>query len=205
MNDLFEEIKKNGPENKCHQPIMKWNKESNKELNKESKKEYDAECCRNIRYFQKNYSWAIPCKEAIECIYNFSEKEKILEIGAGLGLWAQLLKLRGVNIIATDNFMSHTDKNKERYCYIEDIDANGAIEKYDVKILLIIWPPMTNMATEAVKRFNGNKIIYIGEKKGGCTGNSSFFDLLQKEWKLVSNIDIPNWYTTNDSIYLYSK
>jgi len=194
MSNIFEEIRRNGPKVKCHKPNVK------------SDKEYDAQCYRNIRDFQLSYSWAIPCEEAIECIYNFAEKEKILEIGAGLGLWAQLLKLRGADILAIDNFISHTDKNKERYFYVEDLDANSAMQKYDdAKILLMIWPPMTNMASDAVKIFNGNKIIYIGEYREGCTGNSSFFDILESEWNLVNNIDIPNWYTTRDSLFLYSK
>jgi hypothetical protein len=54
--------------------------------------------------FIYNYSWAIPSPEAIAEIAAFIGDDKCLEIGAGRGLWAFLLKEAGVPIIATDPF-----------------------------------------------------------------------------------------------------
>lgn len=58
--------------------------------------------------FVYNYSWAIPTPEAITEIAKFVGTDKCLEVGAGRGLWAFLLKEAGVSITATDAYTEHT-------------------------------------------------------------------------------------------------
>lgn len=192
--DLLSKINTNGPI-----------KEKNF-INFKSTLEYEAYCYRNMKNFQSNFAWAVPTEKAIREISNFIGNEKTLEVGAGLGLWSRLLQLKNLDIIATDNFSSHVDKFKKRYCDVEEIDAISALNKYDRRnVLLIIWPPMTNMSSEILKQFKGNKLIYIGEDKGGCTANNEFFEILSQQWSLYKMIEIPQWTGVSDFVNFYIK
>jgi hypothetical protein len=59
------------------------------------------------------------------------------------------------------------------------------------------------MASEALATFEkagGSRLIYIGEPKGGKTGNDEFFDALTADWDLASEDDqYVSWWNLNDS------
>jgi hypothetical protein len=42
------------------------------------------------------------------------------------------------------------------------------------------------MAANAVKLYKGRVLLYVGEPKGGVNATDEFFDLLQKDWEVVS-------------------
>ena len=133
--------------------------------------------------------WGIPTPKIIYDICKFVETDDILEIGAGTGLWAKLLNLRGINIIATDIGESGEYYNYNKTFYpIDIINGVDAIKKYkDYNVLLICWPPMNSIAYDCLNKFTGNKLIYIGEPKFGCTADDDFFELLDQEWKLFDS------------------
>ena len=163
--------------------------------------------------FVKRYSWASPTKEAIERIKQFTGNDTILEIGSGYGLWARLLKDEGVNIVATNKPFTKEDghipeiKNISFIEEIEELDHKKAIEKYGkYNVLMMCWPPYDDpMAYESLKEFKGNKLIFIGEGHGGCTGCDNFFELLSKEWNLYKVITLPQWWGIHDSLFLYIR
>jgi len=158
--------------------------------------------------FVKYFSWAIPSVESILEIKKFANNEQILEVGAGNGLWARLLKNAGCNIFATDNFSTHnTDKTTiKRYIEVENLSNSQAIQKYnEANVLFLCWPPTNSMSDESIKLFKGNKLIYIGEGNGGATGSDEFHSILWDDWKVVGKIIIPRWNGVNDLIYLYER
>jgi len=134
--------------------------------------------------FTKYYSWAVPCREALIEIKKFVENDKCLEVGSGL--WAHLLQLSGIDIVATDNKLEKYPK-----FWIEELNANDAMVKYnDRNVLFLSWSRIN-----PTENFNGSKIIFIGENKGGCTkGHPN-----KEEWNLVSECEI------NDKIKFYTK
>lgn len=117
--------------------------------------------------------------------------ENVLEIMCGLGSYSATLASLGVNIIPTDN-MSWMDYETSKYknwkrnswcTAIECLDAVQAIKKYgkNVGYILMSWPPQhENFALDALltmRKVNpACRMIYIGERKGGCTANDEFFD-----------------------------
>lgn len=163
-------------------------------------------------YFTGNYGWSVPSKEAIEELKKFINNETVLEIGSGYGLWAKLLKDAGVNVIATDlPFSNKQDSHrpkKIKFTEIEEIDAEVTIQKYIYKpyVLMMSWPPYDDpMAAKSLKGFKGNKLIFIGEGEGGCTGDDQFFKILKTEWNFVKEINIPQWSGIHDYISLYDR
>ena len=170
----------------------------------------------NRSKFTKNYGWAIPSKEAIEGIKKFVGNNKVIEVGSGLGLWAKLLQDAGVHVTATDlslNPLSEEGKGNRyidttnTFTDVEEIGNIDAIEKYrDHSALLMVWPPYDDpMADESLKAFQGDKLIFIGEGQGGCTGGEGFFCTLANEWTDRGYINIPNWDGIHDYIHLFTK
>ena len=87
--------------------------------------------------FALRKSWAIPDKTAIDSIIIFYHQYKInyiLEIGAGLGLWAALLSISvgRVSIKATDIDPTEDldEYNKDTYTNVEQLSATDAVVKY---------------------------------------------------------------------------
>lgn len=144
------------------------------------------------------FSHAIPTIKAINKINNFINGDSCLEIGSGRALWSFLI---GGDIYVTDKFPpNYTFKP------VIKMDASDAVKYYkQCNVLLIIWPPCDSMASDALKLFNGNKVIYIGEDKLGCTGDSFFFELLDVHYSLIEIIEIPNIHNHRDKIWLYQK
>ena len=159
----------------------------------------------------KDYGWSVPNREAISKINDFIAGEKILEIGAGYGLWAKLLQDEGADIAATD---AHSDYYGEKFnpssksfTHVESLDALKALEKYGgYGVLMTVWPPYADsMANEAIKNFKGNKLVYVGEGGWGCTGDDDLHCTLENEWSQVERIDIPKWDGIHDAVYLYIR
>ena len=152
--------------------------------------------------------WAIPSDEAINEITNFVGQETILEIGAGLGYWAKLLQDKGVIVIPTDNKETHW-KHSKHPLHTKVIRAKhtDAIKKYkEASVLFLCWPPYDKpMAEESLNLFKGRKVIYVGEEQEGCNATDGFFNLLEKEWSLIKNIRIEQWWGLHDYLALYER
>jgi hypothetical protein len=110
-------------------------------------------------------------------------KRKVLEVMAGRGWLAHALRLKGVDIIATDNFSWAKNRGwKEPLTEVEELDAVESVIKYgkDIDILIISWPYMDSTAYEVIKKlYEVNPsalVVYIGEGEGGCTADDLFFD-----------------------------
>lgn len=221
LANLWEEIEKHGPPDLNPTPPTKEKfKEFVEYLKQKGLTEELIEEVFNDRhqlqfykrnFFTNNYSWSIPSKTAINEIINFVGNDAILEIASGHGVWAKLLQEANVNIKPTDYISSPKRKNytlnKAYDIDIEDLSANDAIQKYkNFNVLMMSWPPYNEpMAHQALQNFNGNKLIFIGEGKGGCTGDDNFFKELNQNWNLIKEVDIPQWPRIHDYLYLYHR
>lgn len=153
-------------------------------------------------------AWAIPDDNAIAQIASFVKNETILEIGAGLGYWAKLLQDKGVKIIPTDSKATSWKHNQlPAYTNVLRLTHKQAIKKFsDASALFLCWPPYdAPMATESLKAFKGNKLIYIGEGESGCNDDNEFFNLLSEQWDLQEEIPIKQWWGIHDGLFLYQR
>ena len=151
----------------------------------------------------KKFSWAIPNREALAAIAALGKP--IVELGAGSGYWAMLLQKMGVTIIPVDrepppNIFAHNT-------YTQIIKGScECLSGYPGYVLMLCWPPYcTPLAADAVKAYQGNTIIYIGEGYGGCTGDDEFHVLLNNGWELTQEIRIPQWYGMHDFMGIYQR
>lgn len=138
-----------------------------------------------------HYAWAIPDERALEIV---GATGSVVEIGAGGGYWAALLRARGVEVHAYDPKPGKSVWNKQVWT---DVKVHGTTPAtlHPESTLFLCWPPYTSriasLATRRYLRAGGKRIAYVGEHKGGCCANDAFFDLLVRELKETETHYIP--------------
>lgn len=150
--------------------------------------------------FVAKYGYIYPTKELIDILARLINNKKVLEIGSGYGIISHILKMRGIDIIATDirpsthmfvdnpkNFCDNDVWNVDFFKgeYVEKLTHHQAINKYhDREVLLMIWPLYRDLD---VFKFKGKYIIMIGQKNK-CKYGEGY---LNKYFKEIKSIKIP--------------
>lgn len=86
--------------------------------------------------------------------------------------------------------------------------VRGTADTFDVPpshALMLCWPPMSSMAETALRRYRGDRVIYIGEDGYGCTGSDGFRALLEDHWEQTATYEIPQWQGVHDAVYVYRR
>jgi hypothetical protein len=151
------------------------------------------------------YSFALPTPKAVRTLVDFSP---LVEIGAGTGYWAMLVKQAGGEVVAYDLCPGKGNK----YSFTRDFgnvlpgDERALFEIDSRHTLFLCWPNYnTDFAYNCLSFFNGRRIVYIGEEKGGCTASDRFFESLRVNWILADRVSIPQWPGIHDSLFVYER
>lgn len=149
------------------------------------------------------YSWAIPNAAALRAL---AAEAPLVEIGAGNGYWAWLLRQLGVDILAFDANPpldeGHTNEYSRNALAVGQAWTEvlpGGPEQAALhadRTLFLCWPPprdpMAYEAIEAYRRAGGRRLAYVGEMFPVC-GDASFEATLMGLWRPVAGVDIPRW------------
>ena len=153
------------------------------------------------RTFIAWYGYAVPTREAVRAVAEFLEGCSVLEVCAGLGLWARLLGGEGVSVVATDaEYPSGSP-----YVQIDTRDALSAVAVHtSCDALLLCWPPDGQpVAAEALRTFGGSRFVYVGDSR--FTGDAAFHRTLTREWHLERRLPLPSWPGLEDCVRLYKR
>lgn len=158
-----------------------------KKLSNEHKQDY------NVRFnMVRKYAWSIPTQQFAEKIAAVGITH-IVEIGAGTGYWAWFLSQFGLDVVAYD-IHPHYNKFAKNVHYPVEVGHPIEARCYPDRALMLVWPlHSTNMASSTLQYYKGKWVIYVGEGKGGCTGDTPFHEALEREWQLVDDCECPNW------------
>jgi len=144
------------------------------------------------------YSWGIPSLEAIHAIADLGP---IVELGAGTGYWAWLLKQAGADILCLDS-------NPESPPHWYPVRQGGArhLASHQDRTLLMVWPPLAGreescMAYEALQFWRGSQLVYVGEWRGR-TASPQFHDHLEANFKKTLELPLPRWAGFSDSLFI---
>ncbi|WP_228001833.1 hypothetical protein [Nocardia australiensis] len=166
---------------------------------------------------QAAYAYAIPAPETLRWIAEMCDGRRILEIGAGRGYWAGQLARTGVEVLAFDSEPPGIAQNLSfpaaagqpaswyRVGELGGLSRLRAAGGEGEAVLLLCWPPGwgNTMASEALasyRRAGGDRVIYIGEPRGGKTGDDAFFDALDAEWQLMGqDSNFVAWWNLDDT------
>lgn len=145
-------------------------------------------------------SYAIPCREAIDLL----AKRPLLEIGAGTGYWAALIREAGGDVIATDSEACGTRNGYGNLvgCYHETLRMSGAkaVSAHPDRDVLCVWPGyMARWPAMAFQRMAvGRTLHLVGEGAGGATGSDHMHEIVHREFTEPHHTAIPCWRGIHD-------
>jgi hypothetical protein len=162
---------------------------------------------------QAIFAYAIPSPETLEWVVEFCAGRPLVELGAGRGYWAAQLARLGLRVDAydveppdrTENVSFPRNGQQDVWHSVGDLGAFAErVSGRSDHVLFLCWPPGwgETMASRALAEFEesgGDRLIFIGEPKGGKTGDNAFFDELSARWKLESqDARYVSWWNLSD-------
>jgi hypothetical protein len=157
---------------------------------------------------RQEFAYAIPNEEALSEIASHGP---VVEIGAGKGYWASLLRERGTKVAAFDKFPLELGRNvyhdvgDKAFTEVE----KGSVEKVrmfpDHKLLLVWPPPNEPMALNALNQYKGKTVFYVGEEGADWTGGLDFHARLNDRFQLKRQIQLPNFPGYDDMLNVYQR
>ena len=157
--------------------------------------------------FTRRWGFSIPCEEAVEALRELSP---LLEVGAGSGYWSAILRASGTDVIATDSAAEGINPHgfqTSAFTPVERLDATDAIRAYPGRAVFCSWP--TEGETWAAEAFaliaQGNILALVGDDRGGITGSDALFDLLESDFELLRELEIPQFPRVTDRLRIYRR
>lgn len=172
---------------------------------------------------QAAYAYAIPSPETLRWIADICGDRGLLEIGAGRGYWAYLLRRLDMEVLAFDSEppgsttnVSFPEAAGQRAVWypvggLDDLSQSRAASEGTDRVLFLCWPPGWGdpMALDALTHHvnsGGDRLIYIGEPRGGKTGTDEFFDALSNEWILADqDSEFVSWWNLGDVAQYWTR
>ena len=150
------------------------------------------------------HGFAVPSARALKVLKKYSRKGGLVELGAGVGYWAALLRRRGVHVVALD-----IDPPEEKGDEMHKVDFGDAssLRKLSCDMLLLCMPPPGEpaCADRALKQFRGNYVAYVGEWSTGMTGTQSFHETLRSRYVLEHRVPLPCFPSMRAECYVFRK
>ncbi len=160
----------------------------------------------------RRFAFAVPTDAAVAALAALSP---LVEIGAGRGYWAHLLREAGADVLAFDTYPPrYADSGWWRPGDGAPWTAilRGGPERagrYPDRTLFLCWPPygadMAARALRAYDRAGGQRVAYVGEGEGGCTGDRAYHAALERDWRVVRRVVLPQWGGIHDDLTIYRR
>ena len=164
--------------------------------------------------FRNLYGYAVPSHQAMNAIHAFSPNG-VLELGAGLGYWAHVMRYSGIDTLAVD---IHDARNNPYFPYSQfgthneprawtSMETTITPEELTNtnKALMLCWPDVDSFASKSLSLYGGDHFIYVGEGQGMATGDDKFHDALRSRWVETNRIDIPRLPHRCDALRLFKR
>jgi hypothetical protein len=158
------------------------------------------------RELASRFAWAIPTEAALGLI---GDHGPILEVGAGTGYWAFLLRERGVDVWATDLAPGDNRFHQAGVTWmpVTPMTAVAAARAAGGRTLLLCWPPPDDDAAgyAAVRAYRGDTVITVGGGEDGPTGTARLHRELDLNWSVTDELALPSWPGIPDRLTVWRR
>lgn len=166
----------------------------------------------------RRYAWAVPTDEALD---ELAKHAPLVEMGAGTGYWASLLRERGVDVLAYDQTPVgnpelpnawHSGRKglplgAEVVPFTEVLRGEPAVlARHPDRSLFLCWPPYSDpMAGDSLHGWQGKTLVLVAEGPGGATGDEPFWERLDELFECVAHVRLPQWPGLHDVMTVWSR
>jgi hypothetical protein len=157
------------------------------------------------------YAWTITDPATVAFVARHTGP-KVIDPMAGSGYWAHLLRQLGVDVLASDETPPTGEANNWHRTGVQHVevgraDAVEAVAAHGAdRALLLAWPPYDSpIGADTLAAFPGDRVIFIGESEGGCTGDDRLFALFAEEWTEVASHRPVQFMGLHDFITVYDR
>jgi hypothetical protein len=153
------------------------------------------------------YSWTIPDPTTLAFVAEHAAGG-LVDPMAGTGYWAWLLNQLGVDVVCYDlePGTNHWHAGRPLHVEVARMDGATAAAKHPDRTLLLAWPPYDHpTGTDIVKAYTGQRVIFIGEPEGGCTGDDDLYALLADDWSQVAEHVPVQWNGIHDCVTVHDR
>ena len=152
--------------------------------------------------YTEHFGYAILNRPTVELIRPYAP---LLEVASGIGYWAHELQQNGICTVPTDLNPENLWPDHTPWTQTARMDGLQALNRYPNHNLLLCWPEMRDWPTHVVENFSHQHLIYVGERREGCTGLDTMFDALDRSYDPVTEHEIPTFTGSNDRLIIFRR
>ncbi len=137
-----------------------------------------------------------------------------LEVGAGTGYWSYEIERAGGSSFATDRHtyqttgerdLIYTFQQRSSYVPVTAAYAEDIVQEYPDRTLLLVWPEWRRWPYDALTKYTGAKLVYVGEGMDGRTADDQFHQEIANSWREIEQIKIPQFPSYKDRVFVYER
>lgn len=147
------------------------------------------------------YAHAVPSCEALRAVGDLGP---LVEVGAGTGYWARLLRDGGADIVATDidaRGESTSWCSATRWTEVRQSDAATATATYADRSVFACWPARPGMSRILTDNAVGRPLALI--TWGLEDPFDGLLEQLNSAWELERTVALPTWFVRADELTIW--
>jgi hypothetical protein len=164
----------------------------------------------NRQLMVRKYCWTIPDPDTVAFVAEHAHGALVDPI-AGTGYWAYLLGQLGVDVVCYDlnpgaPLTTNGWHGDDLYAEIFAKDCAEAAALHPDRTLLLSWPPHgQDVGTRTLLAYRGNRVIYVGEGRGGGAGDEQLHSIFDTQWTAVDSHRPVQWWGQRDRVTVYTR
>jgi hypothetical protein len=164
----------------------------------------------NRQLMVRKYCWTIPDPDTVAFVAEHAHGGLVDPI-AGTGYWAYLLGQLGVDVVCYDlnpgaALTTNGWHGDDLYAEICAKDCAAAVALHPDRTLLLSWPPHgQDVGARTLLAYKGKRVIFVGEDRGGGTGDEEMHSILDTQWTEVDSRRPVQWWGQRDRVTVYAR
>lgn len=159
---------------------------------------YDTAFVAELNALRTNFAWAIPTSAVLNRICDVGP---LIELGAGNGYWARLLRDLGADVVAYDLALPESPWTR-----VEKGDA-GVLAQHRDRTLFFSWPPRPTGDDDWIHQWHGPQLALItdGSSSGMGRDGDPLYRELDRRWALRETVPVPHWPLELDDLTIWDR
>jgi hypothetical protein len=131
------------------------------------------------------YGWGIPCQESLDAVSRqCNPAGRLIEVGAGTGYWAAVLRARGIDVLAVDAGRNSL-QDIGRWHMITYMQGSEAIRLNPAVPVLVCWPDFSGVGDSLCRAMQPGQIM-LRTGVQDVTGGEAFNQTCRTHFDLIS-------------------